>query len=160
MNRVPIEKEFFVLKIDEVNEHGRKYSTKIVNEWIENLKNNKLGYKIEYAFNLNPKNLMTEFIKDTLNCGSVTEFKILEQNNNGKLEKILIAKAKFKIKGPYIDELYKPNFFDNITLIPKGIGKVWGNEIYDYNLIGFNLVSTELSPFIETKNKSTKSPNN
>lgn len=143
MSAVPIEKEFFVLKIDAVNELSRIYSEDLVNKWIENLKNNQLGYKIEYSVDLNVNNLKTEFIKDSLHCGMVTELKIVKKLN----EKHLIAKAKFKVKGPHVEKMHEPNFFDSLTLVPKGSGKVWDNKIFDYNLIGFNLIPLELSPF-------------
>jgi len=148
MDKKPIEKEFFVLKVDVVNEHDRIYSESLVNEWIQKLEETKKGYSIEFAVNLNEKNLKTEFIKDSLNCGMVTELKIVALDTK---EKILIAKAKFKIKGPYSDKMYESGFFDNMTLVPKGCGKVWDNKIYDYRLIGFNLVPMELSPFISSE---------
>ncbi len=145
MNIVPIEKEFFVLNIDEKNNNYRIYSEKLIKQWINELNSLSVrGFQIEFAVDMDEKSLKTEYVKETLFCGLVTGLHIV----TSKEKKLLMAKSKFKIKGPYADRMREPEFFDNLTLVPKGKGKVSENIIYDYNLIGFNLIDKDVSPFI------------
>ena len=145
MNSQPIEHEFYVLTLDEQNSNYRIYSEKLVKEWILDLDNieNK-GFKVEFAVDMDESNLKTEYIKDILYCGLVTEVTIKEIEG----KKQLFAKAKFKIKGAFAENFRIPGYFDNLTLVPKGKGQVTENKIYNYTLYGFNLISKQVSPFI------------
>ncbi len=141
MENIPLEKEFFVLKIGEKNINKRIYSNNLIQQWIDVLKNKEInGYKIEYAVKLDTDILHTDCIKDILFCGLVTDLKIDLENN-------LKAMAKFKIRGPQVDMIYSTGFLDDLVLVPKGLGKVTENIIYDYTLLGFNLIKREDSPF-------------
>lgn len=142
--KTPIELEFFIMNLDSLNEKHRKYSSELAQEWIGDLNDKKIKfYEIEYAINQDEKNLKTEYIKKSLYCGVVTSLRIDE-------EKKLYAKAKFKINGDFADEMYNtPDYFKELTLVPKGKGKIVSNTVCNYTLYGFNLIKSENSPFIK-----------
>ncbi len=145
MSIAPIEKEFFVLNIDVKNSNHRIYSEYLINDWIKNFQESDEELMIEYAIDLDEQTLKTEFVKETLHCGKIMNLRILVLEDGFKT---LLAKAKFKIKGPFAEKMQEANFFDDLTLVPKGKGQVTEHIIHNYNLIGFNLINKELSPFI------------
>ncbi len=146
----PIEHEFYVLTINEKNSNYRIYPEELIKSWILELDNfEHKGYKVEFAIDMDETSLKNEYVKDILYCGLVTELKIKEIEG----KKQLFAKAKFKTKGTFAEDFQKPDYFENLTLVPKGKGQVMENKIYNYNLFGFNLISKKVSPFITETTK-------
>lgn len=147
-----IEKEFYVLTVNQLNKKTRQHSTETVQGWIDALKNKEVQfYKIEYAIDTLEKDVKNHFINDSLYCGIVVELELRGDE--------LYAKAKFKTKAiPNPEMVTNPNFYDDLTLVPKGKGYVKNNIIYNYELFGFNLVESKKSTFkkeIETKDIET-----
>lgn len=144
----PLVKEIFILKINKENLHKRAYGSELIQQWIKKLPNSPLkGYKIEYGVRLDERNLKVDYIKDALYCGLLTDFKIDEEDN-------LIGIVKFKSKGQYAQIINEtPNFFNDLVLVPKGKGKTLDNKVFDYDLIGFSLITSNASPFLNTESK-------
>lgn len=136
-----LEHEFFVLKLGVNNNKMRQFTNETVQEWIDNLNNKVVPYyKIEYAINLKEVDVKFNFIDSTLFCGIVYALEIRDGS--------LYAKAKFKVRGPYAKEMNSnPKYFDNLTLVPKGYGKVKDYIVFEYELYGFNLVEWQRSAF-------------
>lgn len=136
----PMEREFFVLKIDENNNKMRRFTRETVEEWVESLNSKKVTqYKIENVVGLKESDASYNYISSSLYCGVVTEL-IIRDNK-------LYAKARFKVRGPHAETMKAPGYFDNLTLVAKGYGKVKDNIIYDYELYGFNLVEWHRSAY-------------
>lgn len=135
------EREFYILTINHINTKTRQHSKSTVEEWINDLKSGKVPYyKIEYAIKVLENEVKNQFINDSLYCGIVTE---LELRGND-----LYGKTKFKTKMvPNPEMITNPNFFDNLTIVPKGKGNVRNNVIINYKLIGFNLVEKNRATF-------------
>lgn len=149
-NIQPIEKEFFVMTVEEQNTKLRIYPKSIVQDWIDKLsKPDSEFYKIEYAINIKEEELTNMYINDSLYCGAVYQ---IELRGNK-----VYAKAKFKVKGNYADEMRNnPEFFDNLTIVPKGFGVVQDDKITNYELFGFNLVEKERSTFVSQDAETAK----
>lgn len=141
------EREFFVMKLGENNNKMRQYTKETVQEWINALKEKKVkNYKIEYVVNVQEGEVKSHFINSNLYCGVVTNISIRDNE--------VYATAKFKVKGQYAEMIKEnPEFFDNLTLVPKGYGKVKDNIVFDYELYGFNLVEAPRSAFYVEKEK-------
>jgi hypothetical protein len=142
--RTVIEKEFLVLEVDKKNKNHRGYSKSLVQRWIDDARLKNGGYDIEFATDDN--DFEYEFLKDDRICGNVFELR-LDGNK-------LIAKAKFKIDGPYADIIYgtesQESMIDKIVVVPKGKGAVKNQQIQDdYELYGFNLILSAESAFAE-----------
>jgi hypothetical protein len=136
----PIEREFYVLTVDKLNKKSRIHTRETVLKWIEDLEKKEIPYyKIEYAINVPIEEVKNPFINDSLFCGAVVK---LELRGNE-----LYATAKFKKNSIPTEKMLDNNFYDNLTLTPKGKGNVKNNKIYNYVLIGFNLVEEEKSTF-------------
>ena len=140
-----IEREFYVLTVDKLNKKTRQHSLETVQGWIDALKNKTVPYyKIEYAKDVLEQDVKTHFISDSLYCGIVTELELREKE--------LFAKAKFKTKTvPNPEMVTNPDFYNELTLVPKGKGNVKNNIIYNYELFGFNLVDQKRSCFYATR---------
>ena len=143
-NRAVIEKEFLVLEADKKNKNHRAYPKQIIQRWIDDARLSNGGYDVEFATDDN--DFEYEFLKDDRVCGNVFELR-LDGNK-------LIAKARFKIDGPYADAIYgtkdKESIIDKISITPKGKGAVKNQLIQDdFELYGFNLIFSSDSPFIE-----------
>lgn len=125
-----IEHEFYVLTINQLNKKSRQHSLETVQGWIDDLKNKKVDYyKIEYAIDTLEKDIKNHYINDFLYCGIVTELELKGDD--------LFAKAKFKTKSiPNPEMITNLNFYDNLTLVPKGKGNIKSNIIYAYELFG------------------------
>lgn len=136
-----IEKEFYVLTVNKLNKKSRLHTKETIQEWINALVNKKPeNFKIEYAIDVLEQDVKQHFINDSLYCGIVTSLELKGDE--------LFAKAKFKTKVvPNSEMLTNPNFFDNLTLVPKGKGNIKNNTIYNYEIYGFNLVEQSKSSF-------------
>jgi len=128
------EKEFYILTINSLNSKMRQHTRETVQGWIDDLENKVVQhYKIEYAIDVLESQIKHKFINDSLYCGIVTKLELRGDD--------LYAIAKFKQKTvPNPEMLTNPNFYDHLELTPKGEGNVKNNIIYNYKLIGFNLV--------------------
>lgn len=144
----PLVKEIFILKINKENLHKRIYDSELIKQWIKELPNSPLkGYKIEYGVRLDERNLKVDYIKDALYCGLLTDFKIDAEDN-------LTGIVKFKSKGQYAQIINeKSDFFNDLVLVPKGKGKTLDNKVFDYDLIGFSLITSNASPFLNIESK-------
>lgn len=136
-----IEKEFYVLTINHLNSKTRQHSKETVQSWIDDLKNKKIPhYQIEYGIKVLESEIKNPFINKSLYCGIVTDLELRGED--------LYAKVKFKTKSvPNPEMITNPNFYDNLTIVPKGNGNVRNNIIYNYKLIGFNLVDKARATF-------------
>ncbi len=148
-----IEREFYVLTVNKLNKKSRFHTKETVQEWINALNNkNPEHFKIEYAIDVLEQEVKQHFINDSLYCGIVTSLELRGDD--------LYAKAKFKTKVvPNPEMLTNPEFFDNLTLVPKGKGNIKNNTIYNYEIYGFNLVEQSKSSFyiLEEELKTEKS---
>lgn len=135
------EREFYILTINHLNTKVRQHSKETIEEWINNLETGKIPYyKIEYAIKVLETEVKNQFINDSLYCGIVTK---LELRGND-----LYGRVKFKTKMlPNPEMITNPNFYDNLTIVPKGKGNVRNNIIINFQLIGFNLVEKNRSSF-------------
>lgn len=142
-NTEPITHEFYIMDINTANKRYRKYPLDIVNKWIDDLNNQKVKfYKIENVIHNDEKEVKKEYIKESLYCGMVNKLEI--KNNK------LYAHAIFKTKGQFANEIRaSANFFDDLTLTPKGKGKIKLQSVCDYTLICFNLVQKTRSAFFK-----------
>jgi len=142
------EKEFYVLTINSINSKMRQHTRETVQGWIDDLENKVVqNYKIEYAINVLESQLKHKFINDALYCGIVTKLELRGDD--------LYATAKFKQRTvPNPEMINNPNFYDKLELTPKGEGNVKNSIIYNYKLIGFNLV--EKSCFRKPTKENTK----
>lgn len=147
-----IEREFYVLTVDKNNQKNRRHSKETVQKWIDDLNNkNPEHYKIEYAIDVLEKDVKNHFINDALYCGIVTKLELKGDE--------LFATSKFKTKGvPNEEMLTNPDFFNNLTLVPKGVGQIKDCIICDYELYGFNLVKETKSAFFATKDIKLETP--
>jgi hypothetical protein len=138
------EREFYILTINQINTKTRQHSKSTVEEWINDLKSGVVPYyKIEYAIKGLENEVKNHFINDSLYCGIVTDLELRGDD--------LYGKAKFKTKMvPNPDMITNPNFFDDLTIVPKGKGNVRNNIIINYKLIGFNLVEKKKATFQPT----------
>ncbi len=137
-----IEKEFYVLTVDKLSKKSRIHTRESVQQWIDNLKNQKVkNYKIEYALeDVREEDIKNNFINESLYCGIITSLELRGDD--------LYAKTKFKTKIVINKNMIEdPNFFDNLTLTPKGKGNVRNNIIYNFELICFNLVENYKSVY-------------
>lgn len=140
MNIPIIEKEFFILKVDEPNKNFRRYPKDLVDTWIKNIDEN--GYDLEYAIDAKSKDIQYEYTDSELVCGLVTSLRIKENE--------LYGKVKFFVHGFKSDEIYsnKINLSDCV-LIPKGKAEVRDGVVQkNYKLFGFNLVNKNQSSFV------------
>lgn len=148
--RQVIEKEFFILEVDKKNKNHRTYPKALVQRWIEDTRLKNPGYDIEFAVDDNE--FEYEHLQDVRVCGNVFELK-LDGNK-------LMAKARFKIEGPYADSIYgaeakegaeeKKAIIETVSLVPKGKGAVKNQIVQDdYELYGFNLIQSSESSFAD-----------
>lgn len=135
-----IEKDFFILKINEPNKNFRKYPIELVNNWINSLDEN--GYELEYAVDSKSKEIQYEYINSELVCGLITNLYI--DNND------LYAKVKFYIDGFKSEEIYSKKIdLNDCVVIPKGKAEVRDGIVQNnYKLFGFNLVNKKQSSFV------------
>lgn len=135
-----IEKDFFILKINEPNKNFRKYPSELVKNWINSLDEN--GYELEYAVDFKSKEIQFEYINSELVCGIITNLFI--DNND------LYAKVKFYTDGFKSEEIYSKKIdLDDCVVIPKGKAEVRDGIVQNnYKLFGFNLVNKKQSSFV------------
>ncbi len=147
-----IEREFYVLTVNKLNKKSRLHTKETIQAWIDALANkNPEHYKIEYAIDVLEQDVKQHFINDSLYCGIVTSLELRGDD--------LYAKAKFKTKVvPNPEMLTNPEFFNSLTLVPKGKGNIKNNIIYKYEIYGFNLVEQSKSSFyiVEEELKSNE----
>lgn len=134
-----IEKELFVMKVDEINKNFRKYPREIVQNWIEKM--DEYGYEVEFGVNMKSSDVQYEFIKSELMCGLVTKLS-LEENE-------LYATVKFFTQGPMSDDIYSGKVkLEECVIVPKGKAEVRDGLVQpNYKLYGFNLVHNSQSSF-------------
>jgi len=135
-----IEKDFFILKINEPNKNFRKYSKELIDSWIKSIDEN--GYDLEYAVDFASKEIQYEYTNSDLVCGILTELFII--NNE------LYGKVKFFTEGYQSDEIYSGKLnLDDCVVIPKGKAEVRDGIVQNnYKLFGFNLVKKYQSSFV------------
>lgn len=140
MNNRIIEKEFFILKINEPNKNFRRYPLELIESWIKNIDEN--GYDLEYAIDAKSKEIQYEYTNSELVCGLVTKLKIKDN--------ILYGNVKFFIEGYKSDEIYSKKInLDDCVIIPKGKAEVRDGIVQNnYKLFGFNLVNKNQSSFV------------
>lgn len=138
--RKSIEKEFFILTVDKINEQFRIYESSIIKEWIDNIGD---GYRIEYTLDVKDEELANPFVSDSLWIGMVTKLR-LEGDK-------LYGTAKFKVQGEFVEQFYQnENILDSLTLTPKCEAEIdaYNQKIYDCKLLGFCLIEAKYSTFI------------
>jgi len=135
-----IEKEFFILKVNEPNKNFRRYPLELVNTWIKNIDEN--GYDLEYAVDAKSKEIQYEYTNSELVCGLVTKLKIKKN--------ILYGNVKFFTEGYKSEEIYSNKInLDDCVIIPKGKAEVRDGIVQNnYKLFGFNLVNKNQSSFV------------
>jgi hypothetical protein len=135
-----IEKEFFILKINEPNKNFRRYPLELVNTWIKNIDEN--GYDLEYAIDAKSKDIQYEYTNSELVCGLITKLKIKKN--------ILYGSVKFFTEGYKSEEIYSNKInLDDCVIIPKGKAEVRDGIVQNnYKLFGFNLVNKNQSSFV------------
>jgi hypothetical protein len=140
MNNKIIEKEFFILKINEPNKNFRRYPLELIENWIKNIDEN--GYDLEYAIDAKSKEIQYEYTNSELVCGLVTKLKIKDNN--------LYGNVKFFIEGYKSEEIYSKKInLDDCVIIPKGKAEVRDGIVQNnYKLFGFNLVNKNQSSFV------------
>jgi len=140
MNNKIIEKEFFILKINEPNKNFRRYPLELIESWIKNIDEN--GYDLEYAIDAKSKEIQYEYTNSELVCGLVTKLKIKDN--------ILYGNVKFFIEGFKSEEIYSKKInLDDCVIIPKGKAEVRDGIVQNnYKLFGFNLVNKNQSSFV------------
>lgn len=132
------ETELYILTLDTINLQNRIYTKEVIDNWIDNIYTTPhKGYKIEYSINIDCLHLKTLYIKNFLFCGLVKKIRI-DKNKN------VFATCKLKND----DKKFPFNNDNNNVLVPKGLGIVNENKIYKYELIGFNLIKSNYSPFV------------
>lgn len=134
-----LELDLYILTIDANNVYNRTYTHENIIQWISNLKSP--GYKIEYALDVDSKYLNTLCIKNFLYCGDVTDFIIDEKNN-------VFGHCKFKSDYTHLSVIKSTN---DLVIAPKGYGIINENKIYEYDIIGFNLITSNRSPFVKDR---------
>ncbi len=140
MNNKIIEKEFFILKINEPNKNFRRYPLELIESWIKNIDEN--GYDLEYAIDAKSKEIQYEYTNSELVCGLVNKLKIKDN--------ILYGNVKFFIEGYKSEEIYSKKInLDDCVIIPKGKAEVRDGIVQNnYKLFGFNLVNKNQSSFV------------
>lgn len=135
-----LEKDFFILTINEPNKNFRKYPEELIKYWIDNLDEN--GYDLEYAIDAKSKDIQYEYTDSDLICGLVNKLYIKENK--------LFGKVKFFLEGYKSDEIYSNKInLDDCVLIPKGKAEVRDGIVQkNYRLFGFNLVNKNQSSFV------------
>jgi hypothetical protein len=135
-----IEREFFILKINEPNKNFRRYPLELIESWIKNIDEN--GYDLEYAIDAKSKEIQYEYTNSELVCGLVTKLKIKDN--------ILYGNVKFFIEGFKSEEIYSKKInLDDCVIIPKGKAEVRDGIVQNnYKLFGFNLVNKNQSSFV------------
>jgi hypothetical protein len=139
-NKNILEKEFFILKVNEPNKNFRRYSEELVKNWINSLDEN--GYDLEYAIGSKSKDIQYEYTNSDLVCGIITNLYIKEN--------ALYGKVKFFTEGYKSEEIYsKKIILENCVIIPKGKAEVREGVVQsNYKLFGFNLVDKTQSSFV------------
>lgn len=139
-NKNILEKEFFILKVNEPNKNFRKYSEELVKNWINSLDEN--GYDLEYAIGSKSKDIQYEYTNSDLVCGIITNLHIKEN--------ALYGKVKFFTEGYKSEEIYSKKIdLENCVIIPKGKAEVREGVVQsNYKLFGFNLVDKTQSSFV------------
>ena len=138
--RKPIEKEFFILTVDKLNEQFRIYESTTIKEWIKNIGD---GYKIEYTIDVNIEEVAHPFVADSMWIGTVTNLRL----DGDKL----YGTAKFKIKGEFVEQFYQNDkLLDSLTLTIKCDGEIdaYTQKVYNCTLIGFSLIEAKYSTFL------------
>lgn len=135
-----IEKDFFILKINEPNKNFRRYTEDLVKNWIDSIDEN--GYDLEFAVDFKSKEIQYEYTNSDIVCGIVSNLYIKDQT--------LYGKVKFFIEGYMSDEIYSGKIdLDDCVIIPKGKAEVRDGVVQkNYKLFGFNLVNKNQSSFI------------
>ena len=139
-NKNILEKEFFILKVNEPNKNFRRYSEELVKNWINSLDEN--GYDLEYAIGSKSKDIQYEYTNSDLVCGIITNLYIKEN--------ALYGKVKFFTEGYKSEEIYSKKIdLENCVIIPKGKAEVREGVVQsNYKLFGFNLVDKTQSSFV------------
>jgi hypothetical protein len=139
-NKNILEKDFFILKVNEPNKNFRKYSEDLVKNWIDTLDEN--GYDLEYAVGSKSKDIQYEYTNSDLVCGIITKLYIKENT--------LYGKVKFFVEGYKSEEIYSKKIdLENCVVIPKGKAEVREGVVQsNYKLFGFNLVDKTQSSFV------------
>jgi hypothetical protein len=139
-NKNILEKEFFILKVNEPNKNFRRYSEELVKNWINSLDEN--GYDLEYAIGSKSKDIQYEYTNSDLVCGIITKLHIKEN--------ALYGKVKFFTEGYKSEEIYSKKIdLENCVIIPKGKAEVREGVVQsNYKLFGFNLVDKTQSSFV------------
>jgi hypothetical protein len=139
-NKKIIEKEFFILKINEPNKNFRRYPEELIRSWIDGLDEN--GYDLEFAVDAKSKDIQYEYTNSELVCGIVTKLKIKDNT--------LFGKVKFFLEGFKSNEIYSKKInLDDCVIIPKGKAEVRDGVVQkNYKLFGFNLVNKNQSSFV------------
>ena len=139
-NKNILEKEFFILKVNEPNKNFRRYSEELVKNWINSLDEN--GYDLEYAIGSKSKDIQYEYTNSDLVCGIITNLYIKENT--------LYGKVKFFTEGYKSEEIYSKKIdLENCVIIPKGKAEVREGVVQsNYKLFGFNLVDKTQSSFV------------
>lgn len=135
-----LEKDFFILKINEPNKNFRKYTDDLVQNWINYI--DEFGYEVEYAIDFKSKDIQYEYINSDLTCGVLKSFSI--RNNS------LYGKVFFYLEGFKSEEIYSGKIdLDSCVIIPKGKAEIRDGIVQkNYKLYGFNLVRKNQSSFI------------
>lgn len=135
-----IEKDFFVLKINEPNKNFRKYTNDLIDEWIKSM--DEYGYEIEYAIDFKSKDIQYEYINSDLACGVIKKLYIKDN--------CLFGKVKFYLEGYMCKEIYSGKInLDKCVIIPKGKAEIRDGIVQkNYKLFGFNLVNNYQSSFV------------
>lgn len=136
-----IEKDFFILKADELNKNYRKYPLELVKKWIDNM--DDYGYEVEFGIDLKSKDIQYEFINTDLICGLITKLFLDDEN-------VLKGHVKFFTEGYKSDEFYSNKInLNDCVLIPKGKAEVREGIVQNnYKLFGFNIVKNYQSSFV------------
>jgi len=135
-------KNLFILEVEKLNKKNRIYPRAIIEQWIDNLKNSKPPYyKIEYTGKLNVEHFKTEYVRKSLYCGVVND--IYFTNN------LVYGSIKLMPNHPLLTDIYKDeSILDNMVLSPKSLCMIHKNEMKISELIGFNLIFKNQSPFL------------
>lgn len=135
-----LEKDFFILVINEPNKNFRRYPEELVRNWIESIDEN--GYDLEYAIDMKSKEIQYEYTNSELICGILTGLYIKDNS--------LYGKVRFYLEGYKSEELYNGKInLDDCVIIPKGKAEVRDGIVQkNYKLFGFNLVKKEQSSFV------------
>jgi hypothetical protein len=139
-NKNILEKDFFILKVNEPNKNFRRYSEELVKNWINSLDEN--GYDLEYAIGSKSKDIQYEYTNSDLVCGIITNLYIKEN--------ALYGKVKFFTEGYKSEQIYSKKInLENCVIIPKGKAEVREGAVQsNYKLFGFNLVDKTQSSFV------------